>query len=100
MEENQEEQEPLGKYGMMAMSYLRETNQQRYTEMFINGELMQIMRKVNEEANELLDNIMEQKLKIDPVPDPMNAYESYKHRDMIKREAEEIVLKEIVYRIR
>ncbi|WP_352168801.1 TnpV protein [Proteiniborus sp. MB09-C3] len=91
---------PLGKYGMMALNYLKENHESRYSWLMIEGELMSLMHKVDEEAKLKLEVIEKQMLKKDPVSNPMDTYESYRHRDMIRREAEEIVLKEIVYKVR
>lgn len=44
---------PLGKYGQMALSYLKENHPHRYSYLLMEGELLPIMHKVNEEAFKL-----------------------------------------------
>src|SRR5665647_2808795 len=94
------DQKPLGKYGQMAMTYLREEHQSRYSLLLSEGMLMETMHKVNKEAWERMELLQEQMLKVDPVINPNNTYQSYQHREMIRTRAEEIVLHEIVYKIR
>lgn len=64
------------------------------------GILIETMYKVNEEAHRMMGILQEKMLAKEPIPNPENFYESYKHREMIRAMAEEIVLKEIVYRPR
>ncbi|WP_420863126.1 TnpV protein [Tissierella carlieri] len=91
---------PLGKYGMIFHNYLKENHEKRFTWLMMNGDLMDICRHVEKEAKEKFNLLEKQLLEKDPIPNPMDTYESYRHRDMIRREAEEIVLKEIVYKVR
>ena len=63
----------------------------------IEGELMPLMYKVDQEARNRLEILEKQMTKKDPIPNPMDTYETYKHKDMIRRAAEEIVLQEIMH---
>jgi hypothetical protein len=90
----------IGQYGMRAMNYLKEEYSHRYSLLRAEGTLMEIMQKVNEEAQGRMEVLQEQMLKTDPIPNPQNFYESYKHREMIRTSAEEIVLHEIIYKAR
>ncbi|WP_084757127.1 MULTISPECIES: TnpV protein [unclassified Clostridium] len=94
------DQKPLGKYGQMALNYLKNNHQSRYSLLLAQGELMEKMHQVNEEAYQRLEVLMEQMLKTDPIMNPENTMESFKHRKRIKETAEEIVLHEIVYKMR
>ena len=49
---------PLGKYGQMALSYLKENHPHRYTYLLMEGELLLTMHKVNEEAHNHLNTII------------------------------------------
>lgn len=86
----------LGKYGSMARDFMKESNLNRYKELS-SGEIENIFSKVNDEAKERLDLIVNQMLAKDPVKDPNNFWESYQYKEQIRRTAEEIVLDEIVY---
>ncbi|OSA94620.1 UNVERIFIED_ORG: hypothetical protein B2H93_08160 [Clostridium botulinum] len=94
------DQKPLGKYGQMAMNYLKNNHQSRYSLLLAQGELIEKMHQVNEEAYQRLEILMEQMLKTNPIQNPENTMENFKHREMIKETAEEIVLHEIVYKTR
>ncbi|MCT4563588.1 MAG: TnpV protein [Maledivibacter sp.] len=87
----------IGKYGSIAMSYLKNENPYRYSLLRAEGTLMETMYKVNEEAHQMMEVLQKQMLMKIPILDPENFYESYKHREMIRARAEEIVLSEIVY---
>ncbi|NLW40896.1 MAG: TnpV protein [Tissierellia bacterium] len=91
---------PLGKYGRMAMKYLKENYPMRYKILMIDGELMPLMHKVDKEAKERLEILEKQLLKKNPIKDPEDFYQTYRHRQMIRDMAEEVVLKEIVYKER
>lgn len=91
---------PLGKYGQMALNHLKETYPIRFSKLLTEGELMPMMHKVNEEAYQMLETLSEQRLTKDPVPNPQDTFEGYRHRQMIKDTAEEIVLREIVFKRR
>jgi hypothetical protein len=90
----------IGKYGSLAMNYLKKEYPYRHSLLRAEGTLMEIMYKVNEEAHQMMEVLQEKMLAKEPIPNPENFYESYKHREMIRTMAEDVVLKEIVYRPR
>lgn len=94
------DKKPLGKYGMMALDYLKQNHLYRFSQLQMEGELIPLMHQVNEEAYQKLEMLQEQMLKANPIPNPEDTYQTYQHRDMIRTQAEEIVLKEIVYQER
>uniref|UniRef100_UPI0038BCAB81 TnpV protein n=1 Tax=Maledivibacter halophilus TaxID=36842 RepID=UPI0038BCAB81 len=94
------DEKPLGKYGRMALKYMRENHTSRYSYLLSEGQLMPLIHKVDKEAKERLERIMKQLLEKDPIPNPMNTMESAKHRMMIKTMAEEIIQGEIIYKKR
>ena len=90
----------MGKYGRMALKYLQETKPHRALEMKLNGTLMDTFHKVNEEANEMMISLQKQLLEKDPIPDQNDYMGAVRHRNMIRAQAEEIVLDQIVYQVR
>ena len=52
-----EPDQPLGRYGKMAMDYLHKTNPQRFAILKMTGELMSMMYRVDEEAWEQIEVI-------------------------------------------
>ena len=48
---------PLGRYGRMALSYLRENHSDCYTALKMNGSLMETMYQVQREATEQVERL-------------------------------------------
>ena len=48
---------PLGRYGRMALSYLRENHSDSYTALKMNGSLMETMYQVQREATEQVERL-------------------------------------------
>uniref|UniRef100_UPI002FE678F8 TnpV protein n=1 Tax=[Clostridium] fimetarium TaxID=99656 RepID=UPI002FE678F8 len=88
----------LGKYGIMAMNYLKESEKIRYKSLYRFGKLAEKMKEVEEEANQLLDQLMEGYLEKHKPNDPNSTMEMWKIREQAKMEAEEIVLHQVVYK--
>ena len=53
----------LGKYGLMAMDYLRDNYYERYRSLERTGRLVEVLKHVNEEAHEMVDRMMEKYMK-------------------------------------
>lgn len=92
--------EPIGKYGMMRRTYLKEHNPAVYSDLVLTEKLFEHLLEVDKIAKERLDNLVS-KMAIQA-----GITEELKSRDqmawvgamnMIKAQAEEIVLKELVY---
>ena len=88
----------VGKYGMMAAEYLKENERNRYNTLYRLGRLGEKMKEVDEEANNLLETLMRNYLKIHKPKEPSSTMEMWKKREQAKMMAEEVVLKQIVYR--
>jgi hypothetical protein len=96
-EDTEADVKPLGKYGQMALNHIRENHPNRYSVLLSEGELLPIMHEANDKAYERLDAIVNQMLKTDPIPEPEDTLESYRHRKMIHETAEEIILNEMIF---
>ena len=90
----------LNKYGRMRLNYLKEHKKAEYTIMFMENTLINHLEEIQETATKRVDEIIN-KLKAQS-----NLTEDMKNTDMlywvgtmnsIKNQAEEIVLKEIIY---
>lgn len=53
-----DDEEPLGKYAMMWLNFMREFYTDRYTELLIDGKLLHMAHKVNDESYELIQLMM------------------------------------------
>ena len=86
----------LGKYGLMAMDYLKENHYQRYKSLVRFGRLTEVLEPVNREAYQMMDTMMEKYLKSHKPKNPADTMEMYKIRQQGMMQAEEIVIHEIV----
>ena len=78
--------------------YLKENERNRYNTLYRLGRLGEKMNEVDEEANNLLETLMRNYLKIHKPKEPSSTMEMWKIREQAKMMAEEVVLKQIVYR--
>ncbi|WP_411676855.1 TnpV protein [Caproicibacter sp.] len=58
---------PLGRYGRMALEYLRENHPKRFMTMKMDGTLMEKMHRVNEEALIQIEALTQQMLQKEPM---------------------------------
>ena len=88
----------LGKYGRMAMNYLKENEPARYKTLMRFGKMYEKMSAVEEEANQLYDQLEMQYLAKHKPQNPSSTMEMWKIREQAKMQAEEVVLHQIVMR--
>ena len=96
----QEEKITLNKYGLLRLDYLRKHKKAEYITMFMNMELSKHLKDVQEAAQTRVDEIIIQlKNKSDLTEDMKNTNPLYWVGTMnaIKNQAEEIILKEIIF---
>lgn len=86
-----------GKYGDLWKKYMKENQPERYYHLVRLGQLKQKAEEINEEANELLDRIMQQYLQKHKPENPDSTMEMWQFREQAKAMAEEVVLHDIVY---
>ena len=86
----------MGRYGRMAMEYLKENHPNRYTALKMDGSLMTIMHSVQQTATEKIEELTQEMLSREPMPDTEDTMERTRHLNSLKLSAEEIVIKEIV----
>ncbi|MBR1568115.1 MAG: TnpV protein [Lachnospiraceae bacterium] len=98
LEIREQEQKNPGKYGLLAMEYLKENEPLRYRTLVRFGILMERMEAVNEEAHTMIDQIMKDYLETHKPNDPHSTMEMWKIRQQGMMIAEEIVLHQIVYK--
>jgi hypothetical protein len=88
--------QPLGKYGRMAMRHLHETDPQRFMCLKMTGELTDIMYRVDEEASDRVEAITQRLLAKDPLPQTDDILEKIRHFNTKRSVAEELVISEMV----
>ena len=96
----QEEKITLNKYGLLRLDYLKKYKKADYIILFMNKELNKHLKEVQETAQARVNELVEQ------LKAKSNLTEDMKNTDMlywigtmnaIKNQAEEIVLKELIY---
>ena len=89
---------PLGKYGRMRLSFLRQQRPVLYNTMLLSGTLHPHLMEVEQTAESRMQQTMEQLLKQDPAPDKaQNQLMWVQHMNSLKAQAEELVLTELIY---
>lgn len=86
-----------GKYGDLWKKYMKENQPERYYHLVCTEQLKQKAAEINEEANEMLDRIIQQYLKKHKPEDPDSTMEMWQLREQAKAMAEEVALQDIVY---
>ncbi|KXA09526.1 MULTISPECIES: TnpV protein [Bacillota] len=95
-----EEDTDLGKYGTIALNYLEEKDIIKYDILLMTGELVPTLKKLNQDAENRMEIIMEELLQGSlKIENPEDTMEAWKKRVQARDIAEEIVLKELVYKI-
>ncbi len=88
----------VGMYGRMRKEYLKEHLPITHTQLLMSGELEAHLLEVNKQATEMIKRIMEDLKKVQKEPDKMkNQMEWVGYMNQLHHQAQEIVLKEIIY---
>lgn len=91
-----EDNQPLGRFGRMALAYLQAEQPQRFTTLKMDGTLMEKMHEVQRQAVEQIEKMTQQLLAENSMLDTEDTLERTRHRNSLRRQAEEIVLRELV----
>ena len=94
------EQPPLGKYGMMRRTYLKEHQKAFYVQLQARGELLQHLRGVDEQAQNMINAIITRMAEIDGVTEELKETDQMKWVGLMNNYrhcAEEIVLRDVIY---
>lgn len=95
------EERPIGKYGRMHRDYLMEHNPMKFDDLVLEGQLWTHLAELNEQAQSRLQLIISQMQEVESVTEELkekNQWLWIQRMNSIHNRAEEIVLKEIVYR--
>lgn len=92
---------PIGKYGLLRESFLKEHHHGTYTSMLLTGRLDGHLREVEGKAQEQIDRILKQLMKAGGVDEKLKASDQMlwvRKVNAMTAQAEEMVLPEVVYR--
>ena len=94
------EQRPLGKYGRLRKSYLKEHRPVLYTNLLLSGKLFQHLAEIDKACEERMELLTSQMAKQEGVTEALKAadqMEWVRRMNSICSRAEEIVLHELIY---
>ena len=94
-----EEQRPIGIWGQRHLRYLRQCKKTTYTALVIEGKLPDYLANVNEQAEEMLFQLVKQMAKDEGVDEALkrrNQFGWVQRMNSIRNRAEEIVIKELI----
>ena len=94
----QKETEPIGKYGMLRKTYLKEHRSGWYQSMLATGELSRHLSEIDHTAQRRVEQIVVQLLAHNPAPDKETDPLGWTgHMNNLLAMAEEIVLTDLIY---
>ena len=89
---------PLGKYGRMRLSFLRQQRPVLYNTMLLNGSLYPHLMEVEQTAESRMQQTMAQLLKQNPAPDKeKNQMAWVQHMNSLQEQVEEVIRTELIY---
>ena len=96
----EQEQKPLGKYGMMRRKYLEENRSGLYTRMILNGTLMEHLQEIDAAAQTRLETIIESLKTQNGVTEELKAKDQMvwvAQMNSLKNQAEEMIYSELIF---
>ena len=96
----EETEYPIGKYGMLRKTYLKEHRKGLYLELVIAGKLNEHLHQIDEECHQVMDRLVEQMKERQGMSEELkmqDQMEWVRRLNNIQATAEEIALKEIIY---
>ena len=89
---------PLGKYGRLRRTYLMKHRPVLYNSMLLSGTLHPHLLEVEQTAESLMQQTMQELLKQNPAPNKeRHQMEWVQHMNSLKAQAEELVMNELIY---
>ena len=96
----EETEYPIGKYGMLRKTYLKEHRKGLYLELVLAGKLNEHLHQVDEECNQMMYRLMEKMKEKQGVTEKLKMQDQMawvRRMNNIRACVEEIVVKKIVY---
>lgn len=92
--------QPLGKYGRMRKTYLKEHRPILYNNLLLSGKLTEHLAEIDETANQRLEQLMPELMKTAGVTESLKASNQMQWVGLAnncKAQAEEMILTELIY---
>ena len=90
-ENPQTDRMPVGRYGKLWKEYMMEKHPHRLSELVAQGKVKEVILKVDEEAEQRKERLIQQFLLKQPMPDTEDTMERAGHMNSLTKQAEEIV---------
>ena len=97
---NKTDKTPLNKYGRMRLRYLQEHRPGLYTRLILSGKLYEDLLDIQKAAQKRMEIITEKMAKAQNINEAMKAKDQMAWvgaMNMIRLQAEEVVLRELIY---
>lgn len=91
---------PVGKYGKLWKEYMMENYPHRMSELVAQGNINEMILNVDDEAVYRKEQLIQELLKSRPMPNSEDTLERAGHMNSLTLQAEEIVLNELVMKVR
>ena len=94
------EDRPIGRWGRMRKTYLRDHRPILYNQLILTGELQTHLADVNEQAENRLDRIIEQMAKAEGITEALKTsdqMEWVRRMNSIRNRAEELIQADLIY---
>lgn len=96
-EDREHDQKATGLFGSRWKDYMKVKHPQRLSELIAQGKINEVICQVDEEAETKKEKLIQQLLEVQPMPETEDTLARAGHMEMITRQAEEIILNEVVY---
>ncbi|MBR4765413.1 MAG: TnpV protein [Clostridia bacterium] len=96
----QEETKPLGKYGRMRRDFLKKNNPALFSSLSLSGKLWQHLSETDESANRYMEDLMQSLKEKNGITEELKSRNPMIWTQMmnnLKSQAEEIIMKEIIF---
>ncbi len=94
------DQMEAGKFGRMWKEYMMEQHPHRLSELIAEGRINEMIVNLDTEAENRKETLIQQLLKAQPMPKTEDTLERASHLEMIYQTADEIILNEVVFKVR
>ena len=94
--ELQTDRMPVGRFGSRWKEYMMEKHPHRLSELVAQGRINEVILQVDREAEKRKEVLLQKLLAANPMPDTEDTMEKAGHMNMMTKEAEEIVMEEVL----
>ena len=90
----------VGIFGKSWKEYMKENHPMRLAELIARGRINEVITQVDQEGEEKKEVLIQKLLEVQPLPETEEMLKRAGHMEMLTRQAEEIILQEVIYQVR